>query len=201
MSESHTAVTKIMVWSMAQRESETGFCGFYRYRVIKDDGQTVFFWTCGGGKHPQKQFITDASHELKTPLTIIDANTEVIEMETGENQWTKSTRKQIQRLSGMVQQLVALSRLDENRDIGEKTEFSASDAVLETVQPYEAPVRTGGKEMEQLVDEGILFTGNERDFRQLVGILVDNAVKYTPEGGKIRIALKKKRKEMPAGNF
>ena len=55
-------------------------------------------------------------------------------METGENQWTKSTRKQIQRLSGMVQQLVALSRLDENRDIGEKTEFSASDAVLETVR-------------------------------------------------------------------
>lgn len=89
----------------------------------------------------------------------------------------------------------ALSRLDENRDIGEKTEFSASDAVLETVQPYEAPVRTGGKEMEQLVDEGILFTGNERDFRQLVGILVDNAVKYTPEGGKIRIALKKKGKK------
>lgn len=95
----------------------------------------------------------------------------------------------------------ALNRLDENRDIGEKTEISASDAVLETVQLYEAPVRTGGKEMEQLVDEGILFTGNERDFRQLVGILVDNAVKYTPEGGKIRIALKKKRKEMPVGNF
>ena len=73
----------------------------------------IFFSDCipsGGGKasREQKQFITDASHELKTPLTIIDANTEVIEMETGENQWTKSTRKQIQRLSGMVQQLVAL---------------------------------------------------------------------------------------------
>lgn len=143
----------------------------------------------------QKQFITDASHELKTPLTIIDANTEVIEMEAGENQWTKSTRKQIQRLSGLVQQLVALNRLDENRDMDEKAEFSLSEAVLETVQPYEAPAWTGGKVLEQQIEERLLLTGNERSVRQLVGILVDNAVKYTPEGGKIRVALKKKGKK------
>lgn len=143
----------------------------------------------------QKQFITDASHELKTPLTIIDANTEVIEMEAGENQWTKSTRKQIQRLSGLVQQLVALNRLDENRDMDEKAEFSLSEAVVETVQPYEAPAWTGGKVLEQQIEERLLLTGNERSVRQLVGILVDNAVKYTPEGGKIRVALKKKGKK------
>ena len=83
----------------------------------------------------QKQFITDASHELKTPLTIIDANTEVLEMESGESQWTRSTRKQIQRLSGLVQQLVTLSRLDEEKGIEEKSEFCISDAVSDCVQP------------------------------------------------------------------
>ena len=87
----------------------------------------------------------------------------------------------------MVQQLVALSRLDENRDIGEKQNFLLLMRYWKRCSLNEAPVRTGGKEMEQLVDEGILFTGNERDFRQLVGILVDNAVKYTPEGGKIEL--------------
>lgn len=90
----------------------------------------------------QKQFITDASHELKTPLTIIDANTEVLEMESGESQWTRSTRKQIQRLSGLVQQLVTLSRLDEEKGIEEKSEFCISDAVSDCVQPYEVLAQT-----------------------------------------------------------
>ena len=90
----------------------------------------------------QKRFITDASHELKTPLTIIDANTEVMEMENGESQWTKSTRKQIQRLSGLVQQLVTLSRLDEEKGLQNPAEFNLSEAVSESVQSYEALAQT-----------------------------------------------------------
>lgn len=110
----------------------------------------------------QKRFITDASHELKTPLTIIDANTEVIEMESGESQWTKSTRKQVARLTSLVQQMVTLTRLDESREQPEKGRFSLSEAVEDTVRPYEAPAKAGGKQMKMEIenDAGEIPKGN-----------------------------------------
>lgn len=144
----------------------------------------------------QKRFITDASHELKTPLTIIDANTEVMEMESGESQWTKSTRKQIQRLSGLVQQLVTLSRLDEEKGLEEKCEFNLSEAVSECVQPYELLAQTREKNLTLNIEEDITYTGDERSIRQLAGILMDNAVKYFSENGNITLTLKKKGKKI-----
>ena len=144
----------------------------------------------------QKRFITDASHEIKTPLTIIDANTEVMEMESGESQWTKSTRKQIQRLSGLVQQLVTLSRLDEEKGLEEKCEFNLSEAVSECVQPYESLAQTREKNLTLNIEEDITYTGDERSIRQLAGILMDNAVKYSSENGNITLTLKKKGKKI-----
>lgn len=144
----------------------------------------------------QKRFITDASHELKTPLTIIDANTEVLEMESGESQWTKSTRKQIQRLSGLVQQLVTLSRLDEERGLQDIAEFDLSEAVSESVQPYEALAQTKEKNLTLHIESGISYVGDEKSIRQLAGILMDNAVKYSSEKGNITLTLKKKGKKI-----
>lgn len=144
----------------------------------------------------QKRFITDASHELKTPLTIIDANIEVMEMESGESQWTKSTRKQIQRLFGLVQQLVTLSRLDEEKGLEEKCEFNLSEAVSECVQPYESLAQTREKNLTLNIEEDITYTGDERSIRQLAGILMDNAVKYSSENGNITLTLKKKGKKI-----
>ena len=144
----------------------------------------------------QKRFITDASHELKTPLTIIDANTEVMEMESGESQWTKSTRKQIQRLSGLVQQLVTLSRLDEEKGLEEKCDFCISEAVSECVQPYEALAQAREKNLTLNIEENLSYTSDERPIRQLVGILMDNAVKYSAENGSIILTLKKKGKKI-----
>ena len=144
----------------------------------------------------QKRFITDASHEIKTPLTIIDANIEVMEMESGESQWTKSTRKQIQRLSGLVQQLVTLSRLDEEKGLEEKCEFNLSEAVSECVQPYESLAQTREKNLTLNIEEDITYTGDERSIRQLAGILMDNAVKYSSENGNITLTLKKKGKKI-----
>lgn len=144
----------------------------------------------------QKRFITDASHELKTPLTIIDANTEVLEMESGESQWTKSTRKQIQRLSGLVQQLVTLTRLDEEKGLQDTAEFNLSEAVSESVQPYEALAQTKEKKLTLEIENDLSYVGSEKSIRQLTGILMDNAVKYSSDKRNITLTLRKKGKKI-----
>lgn len=159
----------------------------------------------------QKQFITDASHEIKTPLTIIDANTEVLEMEYGENQWTRSTRNQIGRLSSLTEKLVSLARMEERND-RKMVEFSLSDAVREAEKPYEALALAENRTIHPVIDEGISMKGDEEAIRQLVGILLDNAVKYSPFGAVIRITLRQKGKsrilsvenpapQLPEGNL
>lgn len=144
----------------------------------------------------QKRFITDASHEIKTPLTIIDANTEVLEMESGENQWTKSTRNQVKRLASLTHQLITLSKLDEGKNVMEKSEFNLSDAILECVQPFEALARTQNKQLEIRIEENICLLGDEKSIRELTEILMDNAIKYSIAEGCIRISLKRKGKKI-----
>ena len=138
----------------------------------------------------QKRFITDASHEIKTPLTIIDANTEVLEMMEGENQWTKSTRKQIARLTSLTEKLVFLSRMDEEGTKLEKVSFSLSDAVLDTAEGFRSVAKTKGKQFEINVAEHVECVGDEKNIRQMISLLLDNAMKYSSEQGIIRIALK-----------
>ena len=127
----------------------------------------------------QKRFITDASHEIKTPLTIIDANTEVIEMMEGENEWTQSTRKQVARLTSLTEKLVFLSRMDEEATKLEMLEFSLSDAILDTAEPFKAVAQTKQKQLDIDVAEGVSYTGDEKTIRQLISLLLDNAMKYS----------------------
>lgn len=138
----------------------------------------------------QKRFITDASHEIKTPLTIIDANTEVIEMMEGENEWTQSTRKQIARLTSLTEKLVFLSRMDEEGTKLEKVSFSLSDAVLDTAEAFRSVAKTKGKQFEINVAEHVEYIGDEKNIRQMISLLLDNAMKYSSDQGIIRIALK-----------
>lgn len=138
----------------------------------------------------QKRFITDASHEIKTPLTIIDANTEVIEMMEGENEWTQSTRKQIARLTSLTEKLVFLSRMDEEGTKLEKVSFSLSDALLDTAEGFRSVAKTKGKQFEINVAEHVEYVGDEKNIRQMISLLLDNAMKYSSEQGIIRIALK-----------
>lgn len=142
----------------------------------------------------QKKFITDAGHELKTPLAVISANIEVLELDYGENQWTNSTKNQINKLSKLIKNLISLSRMDESKDNFVKSNFSISNVVRETVDPYYVLAKNNDKEIAIDIENNIYFYGDEDAIRQLVIILLDNAVKYAAENSKITLMLKKKGK-------
>lgn len=139
----------------------------------------------------QKRFITDAGHELKTPLTIINANIEILELEKGENQWTKSIRNQVQRLSTLTSDLVTLSRMDEENNKQLITDFSLSDAISEACEPFYVMAENQHKTFDIDIEKNLSFKGNEQSLRQLVSILLENAMKYSDEAGKINLTLKR----------
>ena len=138
----------------------------------------------------QKRFITDANHEIKTPLTIIEANAEVLEMEQGESPWISSIKRQVERLASLTQKLTFLSKMDEESSELQLADFSLSDAVEETAEPFLAITQAQGKALTLDISRGISFHGEEFYIRQLVSLLLDNAVKYSDKDGRISLSLK-----------
>lgn len=149
----------------------------------------------------QKQFITDASHELKTPLTIISANAEVLEMCEGENEWLTSIKNQTTRLSHLVKNLVELTKLNEIHDDKHRYNFNISTAVLETASNFETSAEVANKNFSYAVADDIKYYGNEAEIRQLITILCDNAIKYTDECGHIKLSLYKSGKNIVIESF
>lgn len=138
----------------------------------------------------QKQFITDAGHELKTPLTIIDADAEVLSMDFGENEWISDIQTQTKRLAELTNSLILLSRMEEQPQT-EKIEFPLSDLAEETLETFQALARTRNKTLSGHIQPMLSMKGDEKSIRQLVTILLDNAIKYSEDGGKIEFSLKK----------
>lgn len=142
----------------------------------------------------QKQFITDAGHEIKTPIAIILANTEVIEMCEGESEWTKSIKNQVSRLTELVGNLLMLAKMDETGQKIEMQEVEFGKLIKEISESFHTILIQKNQKIEEQLEEELNVCGNEKELRQLGTILMDNAVKYTPDGGRIRISLKRKEK-------
>ena len=141
----------------------------------------------------QKQFVTNAGHELKTPLAIIMANTEALELYTGESKWTRNIKDQTKRLSGLMQNLLTLSKMDEPDLKLHKDEFDLGKLLIESAAPFEEPARK--KKIRFSVDAApVTVRANRDSMGQLLGILFDNAVKYTPEGGVISAGIRTENK-------
>ena len=144
----------------------------------------------------QKQFITDAGHEIKTPIAIISANTDVLELTSGANEWTESIRNQTNRLTELVKRLISLSRMDEEQVQLVFGKFCVSDAVWEAAAPFETLAESKNRQLEVIIQPEITMNGDANSIRQLVSILLDNAVKYSNEGGSIKLNLSRVNKNV-----
>ena len=143
----------------------------------------------------QKKFITNASHELKTPLTIINTDLEIIEMDNGANEWTDSIKDQVNRLTVMTNQLVTLSRLDESNKENYPFEvFSLSEIVNKSIETFIPLYEKQGLSLKYDISEDIDVKGNESLINQLIYILLDNANKYAKDGGTVSVSLSKNNK-------
>lgn len=142
----------------------------------------------------QKQFITNASHELKTPLAVIRANTEIEEMMNGESEWTQSTMRQVDRLSGLIQNLVMITRAEETEDRSVLSRIDVSAAVEESVAPYASLAQQEKKELVRQISPDVKMVADGSKIRQLTTLLIDNAFKYCDEGGTVSVSLDTQKK-------
>ena len=139
----------------------------------------------------QKAFITDASHEIKTPLAVISAANEVQEMENGETEWSRSIADQVKRLSGLTEQLVMLARMDEGASRFAKEDVDLSKLLEDTADPFYQLAQQRGKTLVADIAAGVHVQGDAAALTQVVELLLDNATRYALDGCEIRLSLQK----------
>lgn len=138
----------------------------------------------------QKRFITDASHEIKTPLAVIDAANEVQEIESGESEWTQSIHEQVVRLTALTERLVFLARMDEDSAGFTMTSIDLSKAVGKAAAPFDSVAVSRGKRLSTSIASGVRVHADAAAVVQVVELLLDNATRYASEGSVIELSLR-----------
>lgn len=149
----------------------------------------------------QKQFITDASHELKTPLTVIDASCEVLEYNLENNEWLNTIKDQTKKLSDLTNKLVFLSRMDEENNHVLKADFSLSEISEDIVKEYAVLAKTQNKKFIYEIEPNITLNGDVSMIKQALHLLFDNAFKYSNSQGTIEFIVKKNGKNIKINMF
>ena len=145
----------------------------------------------------QKRFITDAGHEIKTPLAIITADADVLEMENdgaSENEWLTDIKLQVSRLSALTQDLITLSKMEETSTTLTMTDLDLSSLTRTQANSFTSVATAGNKTISSQIDENIHIQGDKKAIESLLSIVLDNAVKYSPENGHIDVRLTRARK-------
>ena len=141
----------------------------------------------------QKQFVTNAGHELKTPLAILLANTDAMELHQGETKWSRNIRTQTVRLNGLMQNLLVLAKMDEGSGSLPTSEFSLSLLAGEVLDFYQEAAAAKGICLAAAIQPDVMLRANRESIVQLLSVLLDNAVQYTPADGSIRAILTKEK--------
>lgn len=144
----------------------------------------------------QKQFVTDAGHEIKTPLAIILSNTEAMELYNGENKWSKNIKEQVIRLNGLMQNLLTLAKADENNITTEKETVSLSNLTENIINMFSENAALKNITVERNIEPSVNCYINNESFSRLISILMDNAVKYSNENGSINVNLHRENKNV-----
>lgn len=139
----------------------------------------------------QKRFITDAGHEIKTPLTIISANVDLLKMDMGGNECLEDIEKQAKRLAGLTNDLVYLARMEESQNALQMIEFPVSEILLDTAASFQTLAQTQGKELFYQVQPMLIMCGNDKAISQLASILLENGLKYSPKGSRIWLSFER----------
>lgn len=144
----------------------------------------------------QRQFVTDASHELKTPLAILSADVGLLEDSCGQSRWLESARTQISRMDTLIQNLMELVRTEETVEDTSIGSFCVSDVAQACADAFEPLARESGKTLSARIDRGVCMRGVQDNLFRLFSILLDNAVKYCDAGGEISFSLYQKGKNV-----
>ena len=136
----------------------------------------------------QHQFITDAGHELKTPLTVISAHNELARMTYGDSEWFDGIDRQVQRMNKLIRELITLAKMDEQQKMDFES-FNLSDALYDVMLPFKQVLTSHNKTLTYNITDDITLTGNESSIRELISILIDNAGKYCEEHGCVHVEL------------
>lgn len=144
----------------------------------------------------QKQFISDASHELKTPLAVIEANADVLQDKIGDSKWINYIQNEIESMNKLINELLLLAKIENVDNIKEYIELNLSKEVEIILSMFESVAYEKGVIIESNIDENIMLKGNKEDIQHIVSTLTDNAIKHTESQKKIVVTLKKEKNEI-----
>ena len=140
----------------------------------------------------QKQFVSDASHELKTPLAVIEANADVLQDKVGENKWITYIQNEVQSMNKLVNDLLVLARMEKTDSLNNQ-KFDLSREVQMSVSVFESMIYEKKIKLETNINEGIEFNGDKEDIKHIISIILDNAIKHTEENNEIIINVLKEK--------